>query len=159
MEHTIRRVVTGHDASGSAVIWKDERFAMAPIGGGIAWFGRLWSTDRSPADNSAAVDGALRETGLTCPGGTVLRVVDIPPGARSPMHRTHSIDYGIVLEGEIVLELDEGRQTRVRAGEVIVQRGTNHAWINDTDRTTRIAFVLVDARPLEFGGQELPATL
>ena len=67
------------------------------------------------------------------------------PGGESPFHRTNSIDYGIVLEGEVELELDDGRKTTVGKHGVIIQRGTNHLWRNTTDKPCRIAFVLIEA--------------
>ena len=88
---------------------------------------------------------AIREAGLTLDGGSVIRVVDMLPGKQSPMHRTNSIDYGIVLEGEIELELEDGAKKTVRQGGIIVQRGTNHLWRNTTDKVCWIAFVLIEA--------------
>jgi quercetin dioxygenase-like cupin family protein len=78
------------------------------------------------------------------PGGTIIRVVDLAPGSVSPMHRTESVDYGIVLSGEVHLVLDDGSETRLVAGDVVVQRGTDHAWENRTSAPASMAFVLVD---------------
>lgn len=100
-------------------------------------------------------DGSLRESGLTCPGGTVLRIVDFAPGCKSPMHRTQSIDYGIVLEGEMTMELDSGSVTQLKAGDVVVQRGTNHLWHNRSDKRCRMAFVLIEANSVSAGGAVL----
>jgi len=72
------------------------------------------------------------------------------------MHRTDSLDYGIVLEGEIVLELDDGKSVHLKAGDVVVQRGTIHAWVNPTDKPNRMAFILLDAKPATVGGKPLP---
>ena len=77
------------------------------------------------------------------PGGTKIRVNEFPPGVVSPTHRTQSVDYGIVLDGEVVLVLD-GTETVLRAGDVVVQRGTSHRWENRTERAARMAFVLID---------------
>jgi len=154
----IRRVVTGHDEKGRAVFKSDEAIAGTPVEGGVAEFALCWTTDRSPADNDDPVDGATRAVGLACPGGTVLRFVDIAPGRRSPMHRTNSIDYGIVISGELDLELDDGAMTHLRPGDVVVQRGTMHAWVNNGANWCRIAFVLIDAKPASVGGNVLPPT-
>jgi len=147
----IRRVVTGHDRDGLAIIESDTVFEPRPVTGGIASFAKLWTTATSPADNTDEFDGALRKTGLTCSGGTVLRFVDFGPGKASPMHKTNSIDYGIVIEGEVELRLDSGVATRLKPGDVVVQRGTNHAWVNVGTRWARMAFVLIEAKPLGSG--------
>jgi uncharacterized cupin superfamily protein len=77
------------------------------------------------------------------PSGTKIRINEIPPGAASPMHRTQTVDYGVVLEGEIVLVLDDS-ETTLRAGDVAIQRGTDHKWENRSDAMTRVAFILID---------------
>ena len=154
----IRRIVTGHDEKGRAVFKSDTKIAGVPVEGGVAEFALAWTTDRSPADNDDPYDGAMRKVGLACPGGTVLRFVDIPAGGRSPMHRTNSIDYGIVLSGELDLELDGGTVKHISAGDVVVQRGTMHAWVNNGPRTCRMAFILIDAAPATAGGKRLAPT-
>jgi quercetin dioxygenase-like cupin family protein len=78
--------------------------------------------------------------------GTVIRIVDLAPRSRSPMHRTQSLDYAIVLSGTASLVLDDGSETVLRPGDVVIQRGTDHAWVNKTDEPARMAFVLVDGR-------------
>ena len=142
-----RRVVTGHDPKGRSVVLSD---APAPRSHdlGVAVFHELWSTRATPApvapDEPEPTDRALVTP--PDPEGTVIRIVDIPPGQGSPMHRTESVDYGIVLAGEVHLVLDDGSQTRLGPGDVVVQRGTDHAWDNRGDAVARIAFVLVDGR-------------
>ena len=153
----LRRVVTGHDAAGRAVLTHDT--LLTPNGGpsGVAEFTLVWTTPTMPVDNDDATDGRDRQVGLSMPGGTVLRVVDMLPGQRSSMHRTSTLDYGIVMSGVIDLELDDGVLTRLEPGSVIVQRGTVHAWINPSpDTVARVAFVLVDAKPATVGGEPLP---
>jgi quercetin dioxygenase-like cupin family protein len=105
----------------------------------------MWVTTASPAPVAASEPEPIDEGDLIGPpeAGTRVRIVDMPPGARSPMHRTESVDYGVVLEGEITLVLDDGSVTTVGPGELVVQRGTDHAWENRTDTPTRILFVLV----------------
>jgi quercetin dioxygenase-like cupin family protein len=95
--------------------------------------------------------------GVMIPGGTVLRMVDMPPGATSPMHRTVSLDYGVVLEGEVELILDNGESRTMRRGDLSVQRGTIHAWKNVTGegRWARMLYILQESKPLNVDGQEL----
>lgn len=155
MMSDVRRVVTGHDREGRAIVARDAVLTANERDDGRVRFVKIWTTDQSPADNMDERDAALRETGLTSPGGSVLRVTDLAPGTRSPMHRTSSVDYGIVLQGEIDLELDDGSVTRVRAGEIVVQRGTIHAWVNNGSDWCRIAFVLIDAVPVTVAGKTL----
>lgn len=152
----VRRIVTGNNRDGLAVIKSDNIFEPEPIRDGGAAFAKLWVTDTSPADNSDETDGAARASGLVCPGGTVLRYVDMAPGFASPMHKTNSIDYGIVIQGEIEMKLDSGETTRLKPGDVVVQRGTNHAWINVGQSWARMAFVLIDAKPLGSGDGVTP---
>jgi quercetin dioxygenase-like cupin family protein len=159
MKTATRRVVTGHDPRGLAIVHQDSELPALDIGGGIAKFTLVWTTDRSPASNNDAMDGAQRAVGLTSPGGTVLRLVDFKPGMRSPMHRTSSIDYGIVLDGLIDLELDSGEVRHLKAGDVVIQRGTNHAWHNPGQSWSRMAFVLVDAEPARVGNRVLEEIL
>jgi quercetin dioxygenase-like cupin family protein len=147
----VRRIVTGHNRDGQAVIKNDQVFEPEPVAHRGAAFAKLWVTDKSPADNSDESDGATRASGLTAPGGTVLRVVDMEPGHQSPMHKTNSVDYGIVLEGKIAMQLDSGERTELKPGDIVVQRGTNHAWINIGTSKARMAFVLIDATPLGKG--------
>lgn len=165
----IRRIVTGHDASGKAVVLEDRaapNVKLRPVGGFVSHL--LWVTEESPADISGTADRSLREIGTAPPPqGTIFRVVDFPPeggaahdraamlaamglkdeapGARHAfMHRTKSVDYALVLEGEIDMLLDDS-EVHMKAGDVMVQQGTNHAWVNRGTALCRIAFVLVDA--------------
>jgi len=153
----VRRIVTGHDARGRAVIVDDAALPVTPIPSGDAGFALLWATPRVPADNDDPADGRDHAAGLALDAGTVLRIVDMLPGGTSPMHRTSSIDYGIVLSGEVDLLLDDGLRRRARTGDVIVQRGTIHAWHNPSaDEICRIAFILVGAKPVTVNGEALP---
>lgn len=180
-EASFRRIVTGHDANGRAVIVEDgPPPRVARIGGELGpLFYEIWNTRETPAriDRSG---GEPPEEGITLAppaNGTRIRVLEIPPedprigavspeearahfaevgaadaashssgGSRHPfMHRTETIDYGIMLEGELTLILDEG-ETIVRAGDIVVQRGTNHGWANRSGKPCRIVFVLIDGR-------------
>lgn len=157
---TIRRVVTGHDANGKALARRDEQLDLTgrPGRGGVA-ARVLWTTESFPVDNGGDEDTADRASGLTLANGTVCRVVDFEPGNPPYMHRTDSIDYAIVLTGEIDMEMDESASVHLKAGDVLVQRGTIHSWQNRGSVPCRIVFVLIDARPVESGGKTLHAVL
>lgn len=148
----VRRIVTGHDAQGQAVFLIDDAIEEEVLGA------QVWSTSQLPADNSSQPDASLHQDGIAAPGGTVIRVLTIQHGHRSPMHRTQTLDYGVILEGEIQLELDGGATRTARAGDVVVQRGTIHAWENVSGKPCRIAFILIAAEPLTAGGQVLEPT-
>lgn len=153
----VRRIVTGHDTLGRAIIRSDELLTVDPIPSGDAAFSLVWTTASVPADNNAETDGRLRDAGLTLHQGSVIRIVDMLPGGESPMHRTSSIDYGIVLTGSVELELDDGAVTTARAGDIIVQRGTMHLWRNrSATEICRVAFVLIEAKPAVINGIPLP---
>ncbi len=148
----VRRVITGHNSEAKAIVLKDEvaqgeRFTL------------VWTTEGFPVDNTSTDDGGEREVGITLAGGTVFRIGEIAPGARSPMHRTNSVDYGILLEGELDMELDGGEVVHLKAGDVVVQRGTNHAWINNSGRACKMAWILIDASPVSVDGVVLPPTM
>jgi len=176
MARLMRRVVTGHNAQGKSVILSDGPSPHAlELDGmpGLALI-NLWVTDGAPASNAGQADAAARPVVLEPPErGTIFRVVDFPPDkgmagkvdrarafaamgaghamdrsdARHPgMHKTSTVDYALVLDGEIWALMDEG-ETLLKAGDCLIQRGTNHAWSNRTDRPCRVAFILVNADP------------
>jgi quercetin dioxygenase-like cupin family protein len=151
----VQRVVTGHDANGRAVFKSEDVSPTKLIPSGDASFLLIWTTEMVPADNNDETDGRLRDAGLTLNQGSVIRIVDMLPGKESPMHRTNSIDYGIILKGEIELELEDGAKRTVREGGIIIQRGTNHLWRNVTNEPTRIAFILIEAPAYMHNGQPL----
>lgn len=152
----VQRVVTGHNELGRAVFKSEDTSPTKLIPSGDAAFLLLWTTATVPADNNDETDGRYRDAGLTLDGGSVIRIVDMLPGKESPMHRTNSIDYGIVLEGEVELELDDGAKKTIRQGGIIIQRGTNHLWRNTSDRVCRIAFILIEAPAYLHNGSPLP---
>jgi quercetin dioxygenase-like cupin family protein len=156
MTLSIRRVVTGHDAQGRARVAIDELcrnvISRRPNHASCV----VWSTGAFPADNGDERDGAAREVATTDPNGTVFRIVEYGPGVAPRNHRTESIDYAVVLAGEIDMEL-EGETVRLRAGDVLVQRGTVHNWVNRGTGPCVIAFVLVAAKPVERNGRKLNA--
>ena len=172
----IRRVVTGHDARGRSIIAGDSVSPNTIAISDSPPFGMtdLWVTFDAPADNAAGGDPAARKIALEpTTRGTIFRVVEFPPdaqiagtfdrekafeaigasealdpdGSRHPgMHRTHSVDYAIVLSGEIWAVMDVG-ETLLRSGDCLVQRGTNHAWSNRSNSACLVAFILVGAKP------------
>ena len=149
-----RRVVTGHDAAGTSIVVSDGEVPVIrrlPDAG--AAFFEVWSTEGAPAPITAVEPSEPTQRTLAVPPprhGTKIRVNEFLPGyldadaKQSPMHRTASIDYGIVLEGEMVLILDDS-EVHLKAGDIVVQRGTDHAWANRGDVVARMCFVLVDA--------------
>ena len=152
----IRRVVTAHDDSGRSIFRGDDLCTPTPVAAGIANFALIWTTQAVPADNGADTQGNQRDAGLTLRGGSVIRVVDFAPGARSPLHRSLSIDYGLVLAGQVDLELDSGEIKHLNVGDIVVQRGTNHLWINgSSEQWARMVFVLIEAKPVLIEGKEL----
>ncbi|KHS41680.1 MULTISPECIES: cupin domain-containing protein [Novosphingobium] len=151
----VQRVVTGHDSDGRAIFKSEDVTPLELIPTGDAAMLTIWSTATVPADNNDETDGRDRETGLTLNGGSVIRICDMLPHQESPMHRTNSIDYGIVMKGEVELELENGVKKTIREGGVIVQRGTVHLWRNTTDEICRIAFILIEAPAYVHNGTAL----
>jgi len=167
----VRRIVTGHDADGKAVILHDGPTPYVGQRGEGNVISLLWITNESPVDLSHTRDQANQKTGVPPPrNGSICRVVDFAPvkgelkgidhhevlrqmgidpatqgHVRHPFtHRTRSIDYAIVLEGEIDMLLDD-TEVHVKAGDILVQQGTNHAWVNNSGKPCRICFVLIDS--------------
>jgi quercetin dioxygenase-like cupin family protein len=156
MSLTFRRVVTGHDEQGRAKVIIDEtvRKVASPRPG--AEYGVVWMTDGFPINNDGNGDPAGRTIGTTLPNGSVFRVVSFGPGVAPRNHRTDSIDYAVVISGEIDMELD-GTSVHLKAGDVLVQRGTIHNWVNKGTSPCVIAFALIDAKPVTAGGKKLTA--
>src|SRR5438270_777124 len=125
----IRRVVTGHDASGRAVVKIDEvaKNLVSSRPGATACV--VWTTEGFPVDNTGEKDAGLRKTGTTLDNGTVFRILELAPGVTPRNHRTDSIDYAVVMSGEVDMELDD-TTVHLKAGDVLVQRGTIHNWVN-----------------------------
>jgi quercetin dioxygenase-like cupin family protein len=140
-----RRVVTGHDQRGVSVFADEGPVPVVRTAPDGAMFYEIWSTDAMPAPIGAAEpDPTISAlTVPPAPNGTKIRINEFPPGVVSPMHRTQSVDYGIVLEGEVVLVLVDS-ETTLRPGNVVVQRGTAHRWENRSGRVARMAFILID---------------
>jgi hypothetical protein len=174
MPGKVRRIVTGVNEAGRSYILSDMRLPTAEVAPGEHVRAGLWITDSAPASNTGthdpAPDGVILRTPPPDRGGTVIRIADIPPekarqydpddlrrrgckttpdrSAKHPgFHATDTVDYAICLEGEIWAVLDE-EETLMRAGDVLIQRGTFHAWSNRSDEPARMAFILIDAEPL-----------
>ena len=156
MTFKLRRVVTGHDASGRATVHIDEPVKNVISGRPGASSSVIWSTRGFPVDNDDDFDGALRDVKTSEGDGTVFRVVRYEPGVTPRNHRTDSIDYAVVISGEIDMDLD-GTVVHLRAGDVLVQRGTIHNWINKGTAPCVIAFALIDGKPVRAGGKVLSA--
>ncbi len=177
MTKQIRRVVTGHNAAGRSIFIIDgvtpHVFSRSK---GSAIVHELWETARTPADNRGSGDAIARFHRLPPPqNGSVFRVIEYPPDSErlaalareqalpddtgraaatdrnnprhAGFHKTATIDYAIVLSGEIYAMMDEG-EVLLKSGDVLIQRGTNHSWSNRTNETAVVAFVLIDADPV-----------
>jgi len=173
LAENVRRVVTVVDEDGKAVVLFDGANPHTVVRPNRSVVSRLlWVTERAPAAISGQADRAANPIGIAPPaGGSVFRIVDFPPitpeiEARPPdsmqrelgdhaprrgreprhplMHRTRTVDYAIVMAGEIDMLLDD-TEIHLKAGDVLIQQGTNHAWVNRGSEPCRIAFVLIDA--------------
>ena len=156
MTLNIRRVVTGHDAQGRAKVLIDEQVSnqFSPRPG--AEYSVIWSSEGFPVNNDGDQDPTGKSIKTTVDNGTVFRVVKFDPGVSPRNHRTDSIDYAVVISGEIDMELDVGT-VHLKQGDVLVQRGTIHNWVNKGKEPCVIAFTLVSAKPVTVGGKTLAA--
>ena len=151
-----RRVVTGHDASGRAVVQIDEAPKNLASSRPGATACVVWTTEGFPVDNTGKEDAGLRKTGTTLDNGTVFRILELAPGVSPRNHRTDSIDYAVVISGEVDMELDDAT-VHLKAGDMLVQRGTIHNWVNRGTEACVIAFVLIAAKPVTVGDKVLQA--
>jgi quercetin dioxygenase-like cupin family protein len=162
------RHITTHDENGKAIYSKElstslKFWKIGTTDGQSARFELGYSTSGLPVqlnhdeDLSSFKDAyeKKQESGLVKHGGTILRFCDIPPKGISPMHRTNSLDYGILVCGSLECLLDSGESRTIYPGDVIVQRGTNHQWKNNTEKWARIVFLLFDATTLDVNGVPL----
>lgn len=176
MGQKIRRIVTGHDDKGKAIIMINDLASNSTEikGWPGLWVTELWTTNETPADNKGTTDrGARPMRHDPVPNGTIFRVVEIPPESKTQgidakaafehlgsankpraedsakhasMHKTKSIDYLVVISGEMWMAMEEG-EVLLHPGDCIVQRGTNHAWVNKSDKPCLLAAILIDANP------------
>ena len=181
----VRRVITGHDAQGRSIFVSDgdaPNVKEMPSFPGLA-LTDLWETKGAPASNEGSADAAARPVHLEPPkNGTIVRIVEFPPDSTRPqnsdgaagfkaigaghaqdkhssdpmMHRTGTVDYIIVLKGEIYAIMDEGEKL-LRAGDVLIQRGTNHSWSVRSNEPCIVAAILVNAKPLSFFAKKKPS--
>ncbi|KAL2264600.1 hypothetical protein VTJ83DRAFT_7110 [Remersonia thermophila] len=160
----LTRYITTHRASdGLAALHSQAPFIWAGFDEDNLGFAVPFTTSAFPADLNGDADLAAHDAlvasgrlGLVSPGGTVCRVVDFAPGYACAMHRTKSLDYGVVLEGEVEMVLDGGDRAVLKRGDVAVQRGTNHQWVNTSaTEWARMLFVLQDIQPIVVNGKEL----
>lgn len=164
MPTEVRRVVVGNDPSGKSAAISDETLTAKAVGVGIDISGcELWVTDRMPVDNTASTTAEQQEGSLARfhnlyvgnGQGTAFRVTVIAPDAPAEFHRTETIDYDVVLKGELDLHLDDDRTVRLKAGDTAVVRGALHAWSNPGTEPAMIAFIMIDAEPVVVDGQTL----
>lgn len=170
----LSRFITDHDDEGKAIYSSQlsEDMPVQQLPDGVAHFSLVYTSSRFPVDIAEGKDLKEYEEYLANPpgvvigGGSVCRIVDMPPHTISPMHRTVSLDYGVVLEGEVELVLDSGEKRLMKRGDVAIQRGTNHAWNNvtpdyvDENGVTRgswarMLYVLQPAEKIVAGGKVL----
>jgi quercetin dioxygenase-like cupin family protein len=151
----IRRVVTGYGDDHVAKVLMDgpATNAESPRPGVVGTL--VWSTDGTPAAipvGDRPEDMGARKLGTTPPpNGSRFTVIDYPPGNTPAMHRTETIDYVIVMDGEIDMDMPNKSTVKLKAGDIVVQRGADHAWANRSNKPARLAFVLIDAKPLGIG--------
>lgn len=151
--------ITGHDKNGRAIIQEERRAEWREFGGSQTSLHEIYATSRFPPDLNKDVDIeesnkilASPDLGLVHPGGIVCRIVDFAPGNDLFMHRTQSLDYGVVLEGRVEMVMDSGDVRVLQRGDVAVQRGTMHAWKNPSKTEwTRLLFVMQNSEPLLVG--------
>jgi len=156
MSINVRRVVTGHDDQGRAKVLIDETVKNVASQRPGALYSVIWSSEGFPVNNDGDADPSGKKIGTTISDGTVFRIVSFGPGVAPRNHRTDSIDYAVVMSGEIDMELDVGN-VHLKAGDVLVQRGTIHNWVNTGSEPCVIAFTLVSAKSVTAGGKMLPA--
>jgi mannose-6-phosphate isomerase-like protein (cupin superfamily) len=155
MTFQVRRVVTGHDANGKAIVTIDDVLPARSMRAGVT-ASVAWTSEGFPVDNNGDADEGKRQTGTTHANGTVFRIIEFAPGNAGRDHRTDSIDYLCILSGEIDMDID-GAEVHLKAGDVMVQRGTIHNWINRGREPCVIAFVLIAAHSAVAGVKTLPA--
>ena len=156
MSLKIRRVITGHDNQGRSKVLIDETASNVISSRPGAQSSVIWSSAGFPVSNDGDHDPSHKDIATTIDNGTVFRIVSYGPGVAPRNHRTDSIDYAVVISGEIDMELNVG-SVHLKAGDVVVQRGTIHNWVNKGSAPCLIAFTLVSAKPVRAGGKPLPA--
>lgn len=159
--------ITGHDTSGQAIVESDRPAIWTPFLNNTMAFNVVYTTSTFPPNMNGNADITAHDKiiqsnqlGLVNPNGTVARIVDFGPGTEPLMHRTQSLDYGIILEGEVEMILDNGVKRMMGRGDVAVQRGTNHGWRNASKTEwARMFFVLQESEKIQIGEKELEEDL
>jgi len=157
MKLQMRRVVTGHNKDGKAIVQIDEPVKNVVSSRPGVSSCVVWSTKGFPVDNDGNTDPTTGTFKTTVENGTVFRVVRYEPGVVPRNHRTDSIDYAVVVSGEIDMELDDSVVVKLKAGDALVQRGTIHNWVNRGKEDCVIAFILIAGKPVSAGGKTLHA--
>lgn len=159
---TQNRYITDHDENGLSIFSSfPEKAIYQDINPEMDFFVAYTNSFAPDMNNAADLANYKKvnegpQPSLTIPGGTVLRVCNFAPGSTTAMHRTMSVDYGIVLEGEVELVLDSGQVKLLKVGDIAVQRGTMHAWRTPSkSKWSRMVFILQDAKQLEVNGKKL----
>lgn len=157
--------ITGHNKKNQAIVHRTAQ--NEPHGYDNFWSTNLYATKGMPVDLNNDTDLETSDKvlqsgklGIVLPQGTVLRFADFAPGSTGFMHRTSSIDFGIIIEGNVIMKLDDGSETHMTRGDVAVQRATQHQWDNASQTEwARIVFVLQDIQPLTVNGERLKEDL
>jgi quercetin dioxygenase-like cupin family protein len=147
MTLTVRRIVTGHNSEGRPVVLRDEEMSNIVSRRSRQLESQIWSTDADCARGVDESEAELRKADRNVAIGTVFRVVNYAPGVAAFPHRNDWIDYTIVIAGEIDMQLDEATEVHLKAGDIVIQRGTIHNWINRGTENCTIAFIRVGAHP------------
>lgn len=146
---TPRLVRTAHDASGKSIFVEDSHpEPFHPFGPQMTGFTIFDTRTSVPVKNTDAIPSFAQQLPRCPPGGAIFALTEINPGGQAPMHRTVSLDYAVVMSGEIVLALDGGEEKTVKAGEFIVQQGVNHSWTNKGEESCRMLFVMLGAEKI-----------
>jgi quercetin dioxygenase-like cupin family protein len=157
MKFPVRRVITGHDDKGNAIVAFDEipGNSVSRRAGHRSCV--IWTTEGMPASNDGNDDAGQAKINRTMTDGTVFRIIELAPGVAPARHRTDSTDYIAVMSGECDMELENGVEVHLKAGDVMVQRGTIHNWVNRGKEPCVMAVVLIAAKPAAAGGKVLHA--
>ena len=149
----VRRIVTGHREDSKAVVTRNSVIHGRQTGHG-PWLTLLWSTEELPPDINSQEDKGVAKTGMTNKG-TICRIIDFPPKSVGALHRSITLDYIYILEGSVMLTLDDGSATKVSKNDMVVQQATMHGWNNETDQWARLLCVLIASEKPVVGEQTL----
>ena len=157
MQFPLRRVVTGHDAQGRSKVVFDDAGAPVVSKRSGHQSNVVWTSTGFPVDNDSDTDTAAAKVETTLTDGTIFRIMRIEPGVAPRRHRSDSIDYLVVLSGEVTMELDIG-SVHLKTGDTLVQRGTMHNWVVTGSEPCIMAVVLIDAKSATAQGKSLSAS-